>query len=60
MFFYFEQVRYSEDDSSIFWAIGHGSSILAKSVEQCGKEVEMIVPFEGNKQGEVPILKAFG
>lgn len=48
-----EQFRYVEDDSTIFWAIGHDSSILAKHVEHCGKEVEMIVPFEGNKQGSV-------
>ncbi|XP_068643741.1 synaptotagmin-2-like [Aristolochia californica] len=49
------KIRYVEDDSTIFWAIGHGSSILAKQAECCGKEVEMMVPFEGENIGELTV-----
>ncbi|XP_068638088.1 uncharacterized protein [Aristolochia californica] len=49
------KIRYVEDDSTIFWAIGHGSSVLAKQVECCGKEVAMVVPFEGDNKGELTV-----
>lgn len=47
------QVKYVPDDSTTFWAIGPESSIIAKAAEFCGKEVEMVVPFEGVNSGEV-------
>ena len=42
-----------EDDSTIMWAIGPGSSVIAKHAMFCGDEVEMVVPFEGANSGEV-------
>lgn len=47
------QIRYVSDDSTIFWAIGADSSVIAKHSEICGKEIEMTVPFEGVNLGEV-------
>lgn len=41
------KLRYCTDDSTIFWAIGAESSVIAQHAEFCGKEVEMVVPFEG-------------
>ncbi|KAG2587213.1 hypothetical protein PVAP13_5NG125900 [Panicum virgatum] len=40
------KVKYVHDGSTIFWAIGHNSGVVAKHTEQCGQEVEMVVPFE--------------
>ncbi|KVI04450.1 C2 calcium-dependent membrane targeting [Cynara cardunculus var. scolymus] len=40
-------LKYCTDDSTIFWAIGAESSVIAQHAEFCGKEVEMVVPFEG-------------
>lgn len=47
------QIRYVEDDSTIFWAVGPGSGALAKRADCCGKEVDLVVPFEGRHGGEV-------
>ncbi|KAJ9550563.1 hypothetical protein OSB04_014608 [Centaurea solstitialis] len=41
------KLRYCTDDSTIFWAIGPDSGVIAQLAEFCGKEVEMVVPFEG-------------
>ncbi|CAL5442242.1 unnamed protein product [Camellia sinensis] len=41
------KMKYVRDDSTIFWAIGPESSVMAKHAEFCGKEVEMAVPFVG-------------
>ncbi|KAF5733988.1 hypothetical protein HS088_TW16G00429 [Tripterygium wilfordii] len=49
------KVKYVADDSTIFWAIGPQSGVIAKSVEFCGKEVEMVVPFEGVSAGELTV-----
>ncbi|CAN1758830.1 hypothetical protein LINPERHAP1_LOCUS6931 [Linum perenne] len=46
-------MKYVTDDSTIFWAIGPDSSIIAKHAEFSGREVEMIVPFEGSNTGEL-------
>lgn len=46
-------MKYVSDDSTIFWAIGHRSGVLAKQAEYCGKVVEMVVPFEETLYGEV-------
>ncbi|KAL6626670.1 hypothetical protein ACP70R_030396 [Stipagrostis hirtigluma subsp. patula] len=43
------KVKYVLDGSTIFWAIGHNSGVVAKHTEHCGQEVEMVVPFEGIK-----------
>lgn len=45
-------MKYVADDSTMFWAVGTESSVIAKQ-EFCGKEVEMVVPFEGSYSGEV-------
>ncbi|KAK2987529.1 hypothetical protein RJ640_030198 [Escallonia rubra] len=49
------KMKYVGDDSTIFWAIGAESSVIAKHAEYCGKEVEMIVPFEGVNSGELTV-----
>ncbi|XP_043716121.1 synaptotagmin-5 isoform X2 [Telopea speciosissima] len=49
------QMKYVLDDSTIFWGIGPGSSVLAKHVEYCGKEVEMVIPFEEINSGELTV-----
>ncbi|KAF8780020.1 hypothetical protein HU200_001984 [Digitaria exilis] len=40
------KVKYVHDGSTIFWAIGHNSGVVAKHAEHCGQEVGMVVPFE--------------
>lgn len=45
-------MKYVADGSTMFWAVGTESSVIAKQ-EFCGKEVEMVVPFEGSYSGEV-------
>ncbi|KAM6569103.1 hypothetical protein CsatB_017088 [Cannabis sativa] len=49
------KVMYVKDDSTIFWATGTDSSVIAKQAEVCGKEVEMLVPFEGVSSGELTV-----
>ncbi|XP_011081089.1 synaptotagmin-5 isoform X1 [Sesamum indicum] len=49
------KMRYVPDDSTIFWAIGPNSTVIAKHAELCGKEVEMTVPFEGVNLGELTV-----
>ncbi|ERN03977.1 extended synaptotagmin-1 isoform X1 [Amborella trichopoda] len=49
------KMKYVADDSTTFWAIGPGSSVVAKHAEYCGKEVEMVVPFEGTDSGEITV-----
>ncbi|KAB2609517.1 synaptotagmin-5-like [Pyrus ussuriensis x Pyrus communis] len=49
------KVKYVEDDSTIFWAIGPHSGVIAKQAEFCGKEVELVVPFEGVNSGELTV-----
>lgn len=49
-------MKYVEDDSTIFWAIGPDSGVIAKHAAFCGNEVEIVVPFEGVHSGEVTIL----
>lgn len=51
----FKQVKYVLDGSTIFWAIGHNSGVVARHAEKCGKEVGMVVPFE-DYTGEVTHL----
>lgn len=46
-------MKYVADDSTTFWAIGHDSGVIAKHIEVCGEEVEMVIPFEGVNSGEV-------
>ncbi|KAF8022532.1 hypothetical protein BT93_F0141 [Corymbia citriodora subsp. variegata] len=49
------KVRYVADDSTIFWAIGPKSGIIAKHAEFCGTEVELVVPFERASVGELTV-----
>ncbi|KAL5544784.1 hypothetical protein UlMin_008568 [Ulmus minor] len=49
------KVKYVKDDSIIFWAIGPDSGVIAKHADSCGKEVEMVVPFEGVNLGELTV-----
>ncbi|CAL9031598.1 unnamed protein product [Prunus brigantina] len=49
------KIKYVEDDSTIFWAIGPDSGVIAKHAEFCGKEVELVVPFEGVNSGELTV-----
>jgi len=47
------QVKYVDDDSTIFWAVGPDQSVLASRVEHCGKDVELTIPLENATSGEV-------
>lgn len=49
-------MRHVEDDSTIMWAIGPDSGVIAQHAKSCGNEVEMIVPFEGPNSAEVQYL----
>ncbi|KAL7160267.1 hypothetical protein ABFS83_01G082300 [Erythranthe nasuta] len=49
------KMRYVSDDSTVFWAVGSDSSVIAKHAESCGKEIEMTVPFEGFNLGELTV-----
>ncbi|WOL02840.1 hypothetical protein Cni_G11559 [Canna indica] len=49
------KLRYVEDDSTMFWAIGRGSGVVAKQAQKCGTEIEMTVPFEEFNQGELTV-----
>ncbi len=50
------QMKYIDDDSTIFWAIGPNSGVLAMRAEHCGKEVTLTVPLENTAAGEVGSL----
>ncbi|XVF09593.1 hypothetical protein REPUB_Repub07fG0107300 [Reevesia pubescens] len=47
------KMKYVTDDSTTFWAIGPDSGVIARHSAFCGKEVEMVLPFEGVNGGEV-------
>ncbi|GLJ11106.1 hypothetical protein SUGI_0143120 [Cryptomeria japonica] len=49
------KVKYVDDDSTTFWAIGRDSSVCAARAEHCGKEVTMVVPFEGVDSSEITV-----
>ncbi|KAI0492503.1 hypothetical protein KFK09_026776 [Dendrobium nobile] len=49
------KMKYVADDSTTFWAIGPNSGVLAKHAENCGQEVEMIIPFEDTNFGELTV-----
>ncbi|XP_042055676.1 synaptotagmin-5-like [Salvia splendens] len=49
------KIRYVQDDSTIFWAIGDNNSVIAKHADVCGKEIEMTIPFEGGNLGELTV-----
>ncbi|PSR84718.1 Synaptotagmin like [Actinidia chinensis var. chinensis] len=49
------KVKYVADDSTVFWAIGPESTVISKHAEICGKDVEMVVPFEGSNSGELTV-----
>ncbi|KAG0629915.1 hypothetical protein M758_1G138800 [Ceratodon purpureus] len=49
------KVKYVDDDSTIFWAVGPQQSVLASRVEHCGKEIEVKIPLEGVFSGEVTL-----
>lgn len=49
------KMKYVADDSTMFWAVGADSSIIVKHAEFCGKEIEMVVPFEVENSGELKV-----
>lgn len=49
------KMKYVADDSTMFWAIGSESSVIAKQAEFCGREVQMVVPLEGASSGELTV-----
>ncbi|RZC02143.1 Multiple C2 and transmembrane domain-containing protein 1 isoform C [Glycine soja] len=49
------KLRHVEDDSTIMWAIGPDSGVIAKQAQFCGEEIEMVVPFEGSNSGELKV-----
>jgi hypothetical protein len=46
------QIKYVDDDSTLFWAVGPELGVLASRAEHCGKEVTMTLPLE-HATGEV-------
>ncbi|TKY60932.1 Synaptotagmin-5 protein [Spatholobus suberectus] len=50
-----KKMMHVEDDSTIMWAIGPNSSVIAKHAKFCGDEVEMVVPFEGTNSAELKV-----
>lgn len=52
------KMKYVADDSTTFWAIGPKSGVLAKHAENCGQEVEMVIPFEDANFGELTVRLA--
>lgn len=58
-FVWLSQIKYVADDSTMFWAVGADSSIIVKHAEFCGKEIEMVVPFEVENSGEVTLRTVF-
>ncbi|XP_057447037.1 synaptotagmin-4 isoform X2 [Lotus japonicus] len=49
------KLRHVEDDSTIMWAVGPDSGVIAKQALFCGDEIEMVVPFEGANSGELKV-----
>ncbi|KAK1301656.1 hypothetical protein QJS10_CPB12g00356 [Acorus calamus] len=49
------KLKYFEDGSTAFWAVGPKCGVLAKRAECCGREVKMVVPFEGVNSGELTV-----
>ncbi|OMO87138.1 C2 calcium-dependent membrane targeting [Corchorus capsularis] len=49
------KIKYVSDDSTTFWAVGPDSGVIARHSEFCGKEVEMVLPFEGVNAGELAV-----
>lgn len=49
------KLRHVEDDSTIMWAVGPDSGVIAKQAQFCGDEIEMVVPFEGANSGELKV-----
>ncbi|XP_057516336.1 uncharacterized protein LOC130797654 [Amaranthus tricolor] len=49
------KMRYCDDGSTIYWAIGPDAGVIAKRAECCGKEIEMTVPFEAVDSGELMV-----
>lgn len=49
------KLKYVNDDSTMFWAVGYDNGVIAKHAEFCGQEVEMVVPFEGVSSSELTV-----
>lgn len=49
------KMKYVTDDSTIFWAVGPDSGVIARHSEFCGKEVEMVLPFDGVNAGQLAV-----
>ncbi|XP_052115209.1 synaptotagmin-4 isoform X2 [Arachis duranensis] len=49
------KMRHVEDDSTIMWATGPNSGVIATHTKDCGDEIEMTVPFEGASSGELKV-----
>lgn len=47
------QMKYVDDDSTIFWAVGPNSGVIAARAEHCGREVQLTIPLESAASGEV-------
>ncbi|XP_057749904.1 synaptotagmin-4-like [Arachis stenosperma] len=49
------KMRHVEDDSTIMWATGPNSGVIATHAKDCGDEIEMTVPFEEANSGELKV-----
>lgn len=58
--FSFGQMKYMEDDSTVFWGISNNAGVVARHAEEVGKSVEMVLPFEDDNMGEVGVFIGSG
>ncbi|CAM6090440.1 unnamed protein product [Calypogeia fissa] len=49
------KIKYADDDSTYFWAVGNSQVAIAARAESCGKEVTMTIPLENTVKGEVTV-----
>eukprot|EP00250_Pteridium_aquilinum_P006892 c16719_g1_i2 orf=702-3128(-) len=49
------KVKYIQDDSTVFWAIGRNNSSVAVSAKHPGDLVEMTIPLEGEDFAEISL-----
>ncbi|KAK6921178.1 C2 domain [Dillenia turbinata] len=49
------KMKYVASGSTIFWAVGPDSSIIARHAKLCGEEVEIVLPFERINSGELKV-----
>ncbi|XP_047306347.1 uncharacterized protein LOC124909744 [Impatiens glandulifera] len=49
------KMQHVADDSVMYWALGYDNGVVAEHAAFCGKEIEMVVPFEEVDSGELTV-----